>query len=182
MLQIKFTGVCLMGFSRSLKGGGKAKFVANWTDSTRKAMGWPELPVDLLPGASLEGNISPTSFQLQPADAQMKHHTMDLPVQRVHRFQIVRREMPEKRGKGNVFQLHFEAEFTDPKGCALLEAYMGTLGAAASRVLIGYAKQESLNLPEVQQDPDAARRTAVDNDDTDHAPVFNPEVFELAVH
>lgn len=145
--KITFSGVQLLGFSRDLHGG-KATFSATFGSSVTTKMGWTEIP-ECLTGGSLEGELSATSLELVPKDAELKRHQIQLDITRVSKFLTVRLELEGKSGKGHRTELRFTAYFADPKGARKLEEYM--LTCDKSTLVVSYEKQaQQADLPGVE--------------------------------
>jgi hypothetical protein len=146
MPNVTFNSAVLRSFSRNGKGG-SAAFTTNLTAHVCKAMDWnPEIP-DCLTNAKPEGELVASSVELIPEQKDMQKQAVSLGVCNVTGFEIVRREMEGNRGKGHRLELRFSVGFQDANGCARLETYMQTIGAAKGKLNVSYqrkAQQESL--------------------------------------
>lgn len=141
---IKFSKVLLKSFSRDHKKG-VAKFQAQLTDALIKAMGWTECP-DIFTSGKPEGELLAKEMELKPSEAALEMHAIGLSVNRVAKFEIIRREIEGKRGKGHRFEVHFEVAFGDTKGCQKLEKYLQTIGEGEGKMTVQYEKQTELQL------------------------------------
>ena len=140
--KIVFTSAVLRSFGRDGKAG-TAKFSASLTDQVMKALQVTEVP-ECLTGATIDADLHATAFELVPSEKELAKHGFDLDISRAHGFNVVRREIEGKRGKGHRQELHFVVTFADKNGCRKLEQYMTTIGEAKGRLSISYTKQEVL--------------------------------------
>lgn len=156
MSTLTFTSAQLLSFSRTAKGG-KAVFSSLITQAVIKGMGWAEMP-ECFTGGTLDGELDATQIDITPADKALAKHAMTLEISRVKKFEVVRMELEEKRGKGHRNELRFVVEFPDLQGCKKLEAYILTAGK--STVKVAYTPQA------VQEElPGAKQVTEDDNPD-----------------
>lgn len=146
---IKFNKVVLDSFTRKGKIG-TASFTAQLTDSIIEAMNWEPCP-ESFTGGDPEGELSAKQADLVPSEKALSMHRCVLSIQTVYKFEIVRRELEGKRGKGHRFDLKFKMDFDDLKGCKKLEQYMLTLAGAEGSLTVQYEKQAELNLEDDKQ-------------------------------
>lgn len=145
--KITFTAVQLRKFSRD-SSGGKAEFSSSLTASIIKKMDWVEMP-ECLTGGKLEGELNAISLDLEPKDEALRRHKIQLDISAVNKFNTVRLELEDSRGKGHRTELRFKVKFTDVKGAGKLEAYMLTCGK--STLVVSYEKQaQQADLPGVE--------------------------------
>lgn len=147
--QIQFNRVVLNSFSRDGKCG-TASFTAQLTDAIIKTMKWEPCP-ESFTGGDPEGELAAKQAGLVPSEKALSMHRCVLSIQTVYKFEIVRRELEGKRGKGHRFDLKFKVDFDDLKGCKKLEQYMLTLSGAEGSLTVQYEKQAELNLEEDKQ-------------------------------
>jgi hypothetical protein len=149
MQKLTFTSVELDKFSRN-KEGCSAKFRASLNSQVIGKMGWTEIP-ECLTGADLEGELTCISLELIPSDEALSKHATQLDLAKIGKFQTVRLELENKKGKGHRTELRFTVETTDPQAARKLELYL--LVANKSRLVISYeppAKQEEMPLTETE--------------------------------
>lgn len=157
--KLTFTNVQLLGFSRSPKSG-KAKFSSSLTSGVIKKLEWGEIQ-EFVTGANLDGELAATSIELLPKESELQRHQIQLDTSRVYKFQSVRLELDNSKGKGHKTELRFTVAFADPKGARKLEEYSQTCGK--SSLIVSYEKQavqESL-IPDVQAS-DEQRQAAME--------------------
>lgn len=158
--KIVFTSAVLRAFGRDGKAG-TAKFSASLTDQVIKALAISEVP-DCLTGATLDVDLHATAFELVPSEKELSKHGFDLEISRANQFNVARRELEGKRGKGHRQELHFVVRFADKNGCRKLEQYMTTIGEGKGRLSISYTKQESL--PDVEASDEQRQAVLPEND------------------
>lgn len=135
--KITLQTVQLIAFGRTDKGGW-AKFSAGINARLVDAMEWADIP-ECSTSAQMAGELSAQVVSLTPKDEALKRHAIDLESTHVGNFEIVRRELENKKNKGFRQELHFKVKFSDATGCKKLEAYKLTAGK--SSMLISYTKQ-----------------------------------------
>lgn len=149
-IKVTFSAARLIAFSRNGKKGGVAKFRAIVNAHVCEKLEWPE-PDERLTSCSPEADLAARIIEIIPKDKELRKWETTLDCQRVHNFQIVRREAEGKRGKGFRQELNFDVQFGDPLGCAKLEVVMLNIGLAKCGVIVSYepkAEQSELELPE----------------------------------
>src|ERR1700748_2294809 len=124
--KITFTSVQLLSIARK-KEGGRAVFCASLSGPVMKAMEWTEIP-ECLTGTSLEGVLAAPQIELVPNEEALKRHALTLDSQKIAKFETVRLELENKKGKGYRTELRFTVWFQDPKGARKLEEYLLTCG------------------------------------------------------
>ena len=135
--KLTFPTVTLLSFTRKPTRG-TAKLSGSVTAAISKAMGWTDIP-ECATSTSLEGELDVSLAMLTPKDKALERHAVDLDCSKVSKFQLVRRELEGKKGKGYRQELHFVVWFSDPNGARKLEQYM--LAAGKSTLVISYTKQ-----------------------------------------
>lgn len=160
---LEFTNVILKTISRTSKGG-TAAFSASLTKPVIAAMKWGDVP-DWQTGSKPEGDLHAQSMTLTPPPGTaLKNNVVTVEISRVCEFEMVRREIEGKKGKGHRVDLHFKAKFADPTGLAFLEEYMVNVGEEKGRMNIEYnpaAEQQSL-IPEDVKASDEQKQAALE--------------------
>lgn len=133
MARTTFTSVELLEFGRSKKKGGRSKWKAPLTQAVIKLMGWEDIP-ECYRGGQLSDDLAARQIEVTPNEEDLAKHSTTLDVQRMHKFEVVRRELEGKRGKGTELELHFSIEFADDTGCQKLERYMRVANKSKLRV------------------------------------------------
>lgn len=152
MARTTFTSVELKKFGRDDRGG-HATWVCPLTKTVAVLMGWDEMP-ECYAGGSLSTELAARIVELTPNDEGLARHAITLDIQKMHSFQVVRREIEGKRDKGTRVDLIFKTDFADAKGCRKLEEYK--LVASKSKMRVEYepaAVQETLPGTEDEQEP-----------------------------
>lgn len=139
METITFTSAVLKSFTRDHKRA-KAHFSASFSQAVSRSMGWCD-PHESHTGEALDGELAAQSMILTPNDGPLSKNEISVDISKVYAFQAVRREIEGKKGKGYRFELHFETQFADTNGCALLEEYITTVGDGKGKLRIAYTKQ-----------------------------------------
>lgn len=161
-MKISFQSCVLLSLARNGKGGATASFSSSLTDSVCSAMGWA-VPSDCFTSATPEGELQCESVELVPAQQEMRKHSVSIGVARVSSFELLRREMEGKRGKGHTLELRFKVSTSESGICARLERYMETIGQGKGKMAVSYQKQaQQEDLP--IQDEERAEATAKEND------------------
>lgn len=144
MEKLTFPTVTLLSFSRKPTGG-KAVFSGSVTTAVARAMEWTDIP-ECATSAALDGELSATQVELVPKDEALRRHAIILDTSKVAKFELVRREIEGKKGKGHRQELQFSVWFPDVKGARKLEEYMLTCGK--STLSVSYQKQaQQADLP-----------------------------------
>lgn len=146
--KITFSGARLLQFSRSGKKGGTARFRGIVNAHVLGKMDWPE-PDERVSSSRPEGDLQARIIEVIPKDKELRKFEFTLDCQRVHGFEIVRRELEGKKGKGFRHELQFDVTFGDQLGCAKLEHFMLNAGLAKCGVIVSYepkAQQEEIDL------------------------------------
>jgi hypothetical protein len=154
--KITFSGVRLLSFSRNGKKGGVAKFRGSVTEGVCERMGWP-VPDERLMDSHPEGDLAATACELIPKDKEMRSHALTLQAQRVNKFEVLRRELEGKNGKGYRHELQFEVQFGDPLGCSKLEGFMLAAGLAKCGLVVAYQVEQQQELPGTRVDMSGAQ-------------------------
>lgn len=135
--KITFSGVRLLGFSRNAKKGGVARFRASVTPGVCEAMDWPEAD-ERLGSCKPDGDLAATHCEMIPKDKELRQWSFEIVSQRVHGFEVIRRELEGKQGKGYRHELQFDMVFGDPIGCAKLEVFLLNAGTAKCGLVVSY--------------------------------------------
>lgn len=154
--KITFSGVRLLGFSRNAKQGGKARFRAVINAHVCEEMDWP-LADERLGSCTPDGDLAAVHCEMIPKDKELRQWSFELVSQRVHKFEIIRRELEGKQGKGYRHELQFDVAFGDELGCAKLEVFLLNAGAAKCGLIVSYqppAVQGELEGTRVDMSPD----------------------------
>jgi threonyl-tRNA synthetase len=102
----------------------------------------------------------PNERKLLPKEEALKRHAIALDTNKVAKFELVRREIEGKKGKGHRQELQFTVWFQDIKGARKLEEYLLTCGK--STLSISYTKQpQQADLPGVEANPNEQGELAV---------------------
>lgn len=139
MAKITFQSAVLTSFTRNWKGG-NAHFTSSMTKQVCSQLGWADIP-EFLTGASPEGELSATVMELYPKEKELEKHGFDFGNGRVHKFEVVRRELEGKQGKGYRQEIHFAVAFTEKEVCRKLEQWMLTIGEGKGTLSVTYEPQ-----------------------------------------
>lgn len=131
----KLTGCHLHSVHRDTMCG-KLKFRANLTKDFVKKMQWSDLGAGQV-DAGMQGVIQDATL-IMSADQEnlFANGEFRADVQSVGKFQVVRLELKDKRGKGFRFVLDFEARFVQEGIAALAEAWIMKSGAGTGLLKI----------------------------------------------
>ena len=143
MARTTFTSIELKKFGRD-NNGGHATFFGPLTQTVMNLMGWDGIP-ECYAGGKLTTELAARQMELTPNDDALVRHAITLDTQKMHSFEVVRRELEGKRDKGTRLELVFKVDFADAKGCRKLEEYK--LVANKSKLCVDYepaAVQENL--------------------------------------
>jgi hypothetical protein len=135
--KVTFTSVQLLGFQRNADGG-TANFSSSLTENVMRTLGWSAVP-ECMVKASPEGELDATVIDLKPNDKALSRHAITLDVKSINRFNVVRLELEQSRGKGHRMELRFTVHFTDVAGARKLEEYIQTCGK--SSLAVSYTKR-----------------------------------------
>lgn len=147
--KVTFTSARLESFKRSPEGG-VAQFASSWNQKVADALNWKEEMPEFMAGANLDGDLHATTCELIPSESELKRHGIEIEINRVTKFEVVRLELEGKKGKGTRTELRFKVHFTDKAGGKKLEQYMLTIGEGKGSLTVSYQKQEVLALTDAQ--------------------------------
>lgn len=150
---LQFVSAQLKSFGRDRKGG-YAVFAASFTKTVCDVMGWSGFP-EGAQSVKLEGDLHATHAKLTPKEKPLIKHAVDIDINEVSGFQVLRLELEGHKGKGWRYELRFEVGFNGAAGCRQLEEYMMTIGEGKSTLLVSYSKQQPL-IPEEEDQNDLA--------------------------
>lgn len=146
--ELDFSQVELLGFGRDKKGG-HAKFRAALTKTVINAMEWDDIP-EFLNGTTPRGELHGSHMSLQSANGKLAEWKIEISIGKVHRFETIRRELENKRGKGTRTDLHFRVDFADETGCRYLEEYLMHAGDSKGTLTVRHnpKAEQTTMLPE----------------------------------
>lgn len=167
-MQINFTKVLVLGFSRKATSG-TVKLSAAMTKPVAERMGWGrmieengksyfQLDVpDWQKSSNPVGKLAASQIDLEPKDPQLSKHAIVLDgVTSVDSFEIVRTEAKgakAKKTKAYKTELLMSVNFTDIAGAKKLEAYMQTANSGDSSMIVTYEREpENEELPGMETD------------------------------
>lgn len=134
-MQLTFSGTVLEKLERTAKGG-KLHFKAELTATVAKAMKWGDLPEGCT-GGKMEGSIDAGSISLTPKQRDLfKSAELEVEVQSVTKFEIVRLELENSKGKGFRYEIRFIAKFVADSVAAKAEVWLMTVGEGKSSMRV----------------------------------------------
>ncbi len=136
----------------------RVTFAADWSDTVREKMDWQEIPECVSGAAKLTGEIIGDYFMLIPGDPSLKDFEIKIPISSVEAFELVTRKAKED-GEMNERYLRFIVICQPPAGDQdspgmWIENYARKCGQHEGLLKVHYAKQESLDLQDKEEDPD----------------------------
>lgn len=137
MVQINcsLSGVILNSVHRSSKEG-TLKFRANLSKEFSRKMEWGDLSVGQT-SANMEGAIVDAARIMAAEQSGLfAAGEFRADVQKVSKFEILRMEVENKRGKGHRFVLDFEAKFVKSGIAALADEWILAVGSGAATMKI----------------------------------------------
>lgn len=128
---------------------------SEFTDTVRDKMDWDD-PGECVSSAKLTGFLLAQSFELVPADKNLKRQALDIFISDVSDFQVVALKYDEGEVSGR--QLRFIARSPGDGVAALIEQYIRRVGKHEGELRISYdpqAKQTELPLADKSEDVSA---------------------------
>jgi hypothetical protein len=128
------------------------------------AMGWGDIPENIT-SAAAGGELDQAIATLASKDASLHKVGFEIEKARFNGFQMVRREIEGKKGKGTRLELHFAMTSLDENAARKMEAWMLTAGASKAKLDISYtpaAVQESFAETEDPIATDEQRQAVMD--------------------
>ncbi len=156
--RLNILGAVLLGFSKK-QSGGRAVFASPMASELSETLAWGDIP-EFMTGAALEGSLHLSSCELTPKDKLLRTHAITLDAGQMTEFKTVRRELKGTKGKGHRVELRFMVLFSDPAGCAKLEAYMQGVGSEKSAIRISFTK-EPVQQELVEAEPAENKQAAI---------------------